>query len=157
MTNKTKDIPMMITVDDGSRRVPICNILGEEIGSFVFHPTDIGIIERYNTMIKEIDSITKPIDSFEFDENASDEENSQRMLAAKNEATKQLYAAVDNLLASDGAAQIFFGKMNPFSPVDGKFYCEIVLQSIGQYINKQFKVENAKISERAKRYLRKES
>ena len=37
---------MSITVDDGSVRVPIKNLYGDEIGVFYFRPTDLGIIDR---------------------------------------------------------------------------------------------------------------
>ena len=45
---EVKNNVMQLVVDDGSRRVPIMNTRGEEIGAFTFRPTDIGIIQRYN-------------------------------------------------------------------------------------------------------------
>ena len=136
-----------ITVDDGSRRVPIHNIHGEEIGVFYFHPTDIGIIERYNRMVGGFDEITRPLEQLDAD--ATDEAQAQ----ALREAEKRLCEAVNALFGGD-AAGAFFGSMHPFSPVGGAFYCEAVLKAVGQYISEQFDAETARFSSRAEKYLK---
>lgn len=136
-----------ITVDDGSRRVPIHNIHGEEIGVFYFHPTDIGIIERYNRMVGGFDEITKPLEQLDAD--ATDEAQAD----ALREAEKRLGEAVNALFGGD-AAGAFFGSMHPFSPVGGAFYCEAVLKAVGQYISEQFDAETARFSSRAEKYLK---
>ena len=146
MSEKMKKGPAAITVDDGSRRVPIHNIHGEEIGVFYFHPTDIGIIERYNRMVGRFDEITKPLEGF-----AGDESDAAQAEALR-EAEKRLYEAVNGLFGGD-AAGAFFGNMHPFSPVGGAFYCEAVLKAVGEYISGQFDAETAKFSDRAKQYL----
>ena len=146
-----KKMNLAITVDDGSRRVPIHNTMGEEIGSFVFRPTDIGIIERYNAMVDEFAAVTEPLEAVEA---AGEGKNEQRVMEAQEEAKRRLFAAVDKLLGSEGASQAFFGSMHPFSPVGGVFYCEAVLKSVGQYISEQFDVETAKFSSRAAKYLK---
>lgn len=142
-----KGIAAAITVDDGSRRVPIHNVHGEEIGVFYFHPTDIGIIERYNRMVDGFDEITKPLAQFagEGDEAAQAE--------ALREAERRLCEAVNGLFGGD-ATGAFFGSMHPFSPVGGAFYCEAVLKAVGQYISEQFDAETAKFSSRAEKYLK---
>ena len=70
---------------------------------------------------------------------------------ALDEAKKRLYAAVDELFGGN-AAEAFFGRVHPFSPVDGNFYCETVLKSVGQFISDQFDVETKKMSARVKQY-----
>ena len=154
MSNKDT-IPMMITVDDGSRRVPIQNIHGEVIGEFTFKPTDVGIVERYNRMVDEFADITRPLEAFQNAEDGASEEDDARFLEAEKEARERLFAAVDKLLGSEGASKAFFGNMNPFSPVGGLFYCENVLQSVGAYISAQFDAETAKFQSRAAKYLKK--
>ena len=135
-----------ITVDDGSRRVPIHNIHGEEIGVFYFHPTDIGIIERYNDMVSRFDEITEPLKGF------AGEADEAKQAEALKTAEEKLYEAVNGLFGGD-AAGAFFGSMHPFSPVGGAFYCEAVLKAVGEYISGQFDAETAKFSDRAKQYL----
>ena len=68
MANNNKAINLSITVDDGSRRVPIMNTDGEEIGVFRFHPTDLGIIERYNRLAEKFDAITEPLNALHIEE-----------------------------------------------------------------------------------------
>ncbi len=146
MKKKTESMTAIV-VDDGSRRVPIQNAQGEEIGVFSFHPTDIGIIGRYNRMVERFDEITKPLEQF-----AGEDED--RQAEALREAEKRLYAAVNELFGGD-AAGAFFGSMHPFSPVGGVFYCETVLKAVGEYISAQFDEETAKFSGRAAKYLKK--
>lgn len=146
-----KNIPMEIVIDDGSRRVPIKNMNGEEVGVFYFHPTDIGIVERYNRMAETFDAITEPIEALNNGENGEEGATEAQQLEALQEAEKRLYAAVNELFGGD-AAGAFFGEMHPFSPVDGAFYCENVLQAVGRFISAQFDTETKKMSARVQKY-----
>ena len=75
-----------------------------------------------------------------------------RYVQALDEAGKRQYAAVNTLFGSDEAAPAFFGKMDPFSPVGGAFYCAQVLDAVGTFIGAQFEQETARFSENAKKY-----
>ena len=155
MAEDMKNIGMNIVVDDGSRRVPICNTSGEEIGAFTFHPTDLGIIERFNNMTRQYDDIIAPLAALEGVEDEEMVLTDPKYVDALNEASRRMHAAVDTLLGSEGAAEAFFGRMNPFSPVDGEFYCTGVLNALGTYIGAQFEAETAKLSGKAKKYAKK--
>ena len=149
-----KIINFAITVDDGSRRVPILNMDGEEIGAFRFHPTDIGIIDRYNRMAEQFDTITEPLDGLTVPENGEMDVTDPNLTAALGEAQGRLYEAVNKLFASDGAAEAFFGTMHPFSPVNGEFYATQVLQKVGAFIGAQFDTETKAMSKKARKYLK---
>ena len=151
-----KNMNFAITVDDGSRRVPIMNMDGEEIGAFRFHPTDIGIIDRYNHMAEQFDAITEPLKAVGGEDGVTDISD-PRCAEALTEAGERLYAAVDALLGCEGAAAAFFGRMNPFSPINGDFYCTQVLNVLGQFIGAQFEAETARFGEKAKKYAKKAS
>ena len=151
MADEIKNFPLSITVDDGYQRIPINNKYGDEIGVFYFNPTDIGIIERYNTLADTFDAITEPLQEIGSGDHADDGTTGDKELAALNEAKARLYAAVDKLFGGN-AAEAFFGKVHPFSPVDGNFYCETVLKSVGQFISDQFDVETKKMSARVQQY-----
>ena len=140
-----------ITVDDGYQRVPITNKYGDEIGVFYFNPTDIGIIERYNTLAETFDAITEPLEAVNDAENADPDIIEARQIEALDKARERLYEAVDKLFGGN-AAEAFFGKVHPFSPVDGNFYCENVLQAVGEFISKQFDSETKKLSARVEKY-----
>ncbi len=143
-----------ITVDDGSRRVPILNMDGEEIGAFRFHPTDIGIIVRYNRMAEQFDKITEPLEGLDLSEGGEMDVTDPKLTAALGEAQGRLYEAVNKLFASDGAAEAFFGTMHPFSPVNGEFYATQVLQKVGAFIGAQFDTETKAMSKKARKYLK---
>ena len=149
MSEEIKNLGMNIIVDDGSRRVPIQNTEGEEIGSFRFHPTDVGIIQRFNAVAERFDDIVAPLDGLGDD---GAEITDAKYAEALDEASARLYSAVNGLLGSDDAAEAFFGRMNPFSPVDGEFYCTRVLNALGAYIGAAFETETAKFSANAKKY-----
>ena len=154
MAENIKDMNMTIVVDDGSRRVPIQNKDGVEIGAFTFHPTDLGIIKRYNDLTDRAGDIFEPLTEVSAEMDGEEVDISDpRYVQALDEAGKRLYAAVNTLFGSDEAAPAFFGKMDPFSPVGGAFYCEAVLKAVGEYISGQFDAETARFSDRAARYL----
>ena len=154
MADNMKNMNFAITVDDGSRRVPIMNMDGEEIGAFRFHPTDIGIIDRYNHMAEQFDAITEPLEGLSVPEDGQMDVTDPALSAALGEAEKRLYAAVDGLFGSEDAAAAFFGKMHPFSPVNGEFYATQVLQKVGAFIGAQFDTETKAMSQKAKKYLK---
>ena len=149
-----KNIPFAITVDDGSRRVPILNMDGEEIGAFRFHPTDIGIIDRYNRLAEQFDAISEPLEGLSVPEGGEMDLTDPKLVAALTEAESRLNAAVNKLFGSDGAAEAFFGRMHPFSPVNGEFYATQVLQKVGAFIGAQFDTETRAMSKKAKKYLK---
>ena len=150
-----KALNMAITVDDGSRRVPILNVDGEEIGAFRFHPTDLGIIERYNRLADRFDAITEPLSAcLDGEQGDGADLADPKVAAALAEAESRLNAAVNALFGSDDAAAAFFGKMHPFSPVNGEFYATQVLQKVGAFIGAQFDTETAAMSKKARKYLK---
>lgn len=142
---------MSLVVDDGSTKVPICNKFGDEIGVFYFQPTDIGIIDRYNKVIGEFDKITEPLENVNINSDGTAEGKEKAEQEALKEAEKRLYEACDYLFGGN-FAEAFFGKMHPFSPVNGRFYCENALNAVGQYISRQFNREVNKVNARVQKY-----
>jgi len=145
-----KGASLEIEVDDGSEQVIIKNKHGEEIGVFYFRPTDVGIIERYNKFVKDFSDITAPLENINIasDGTANGDEVEN---AALNEAENRLYKACDYLFDGN-MSKAFFGNMHPFSPVNGAFYCEGVLSSVGKFIAQRFDTEVSKIQKRVSRY-----
>ena len=152
MATNMKNIGMNITVDDGSRRVPITNMDGEEIGAFRFHPTDIGIVERFNRMAEKFDAIAEPLGVLDTVEEL--DLTDPKLREGLAEAEKRMNAAVNELFGSEDAAEAFFGKMHPFSPVNGEFYATQVLQKVGEFIGAQFDTETKAMSKKARKYLK---
>lgn len=141
-----------IAVDDGSVEVPIQNKRGDVIGTFVFNPTDIGIIERYNKVIGDFDKITEPLESVNVNPDGTADEKNDAEMAALKEAETRLYDAC-NYLFGGNFAEAFFGKMHPFSPINGRFYCENALNAVGKFISAQFEREVKQVNTRVERYV----
>lgn len=146
--------PVEIVIDDGSERVPIKNHFGDEIGVFYFRPTDMGIIDRYNEIAKKFSEITEPLEKAEISPEGTVEDlNDEESIAALKEAEKRLCEAVDYLFDGN-MSKAFFGRMHPFSPVGGRFYCESAIEHVGQFISARFDAETEKISKRVEKYTR---
>lgn len=142
---------MKIVVDDGSIRVPIENTAGEEIGAFTFRPTDIGIVKRYNESAEKFASVVEPLDGAGINPDGTADESIDGSIEAITEAENRLYDLCNYIFGGDMAGA-FFGKMNPFSPVGGKFYCEIAIENLGKFITAQFDEETKKVSTRVNNY-----
>ena len=138
-----------IELDDGKVKVPINNKYGEEIGVFYFRPTDINILERYKKVADEFGEILKPLENFNLETDGTS--NDVGGMEALNQARTKLFELCNYLFDGD-MAEAFFGKMNPFSPVDGKFYCENVLNAVGNFISNQFKTETEQLNARVSKY-----
>lgn len=140
-----------IIVDDGGIEVPINNKRGDQIGVFYFHPTDVGIIDRFNEMAGDFAKITGPLEKVNIAPDGTAASQNEVEITALKEAETNLYSACDRLFGGN-MSQAFFGKMHPFSPVGGRFYCELALEAVGKYISQQFDVETKKISARVAKY-----
>lgn len=143
---------MEIVVDDGSQRVPIKNMHGEEVGVFYFRPTDMGIVDRYNKMADKFDEITSPLEKIGISADGMAADGaSQEEVDALREAERRLFDMCDYMFGGN-MSEAFFGKMHPFSPVNGAFYCETAIEAVGRYISAQFETETKKISKRIDKY-----
>lgn len=151
---KTNDAALEIRIDDGSRRVPIRNMQGEEIGVFYFHPTDIGIIDRYNNMVDKLDKVTEPLENISISaDGTADDLADSKDVEALHEAESRLYEALNEMFGGN-MAEAFFGKMHPFSPVEGSFYCEKAIEAVGAFIAAQFDTETRKMDKRVNKYTK---
>lgn len=141
---KINSSALQITVDDGYIHVPMYNLSGDRIGEFSFQPTDVDIVNRFNESMEKFDTVLAPISE------AKDGDTDS--VAVLNEARDRLYEICDHIFG-DGAGTSLFGRMHPFSPVNGKFYCEEVFDKLGQFIQAQFGEETKKVNARLKKYV----
>lgn len=151
MANENKQFS--IQVDDGFQKIPIKNLYGDEVGVFYFNPTDMGIIQRYNEFANSFDYIVEPLEGLSGTTNDDAGGNTTVQEKALNEATERLYEAVNKLFNGDMAGA-FFGKVHPFSLVDGEFYCTKALESVRKFISDQFNLQAAKINKRVDKYTK---
>lgn len=142
---------MEIIIDDGSLWVPIKNKQGEEIGVFKFRPTDIAIIKRFNDISKKFPDIVEPLNDVNINEDGTADIDDMQAMEVLEKAEKQIYEACDYLFGGN-MSEAFFGKMNPFSPINGSFYCELAFNAVGQFITQQFSKETQKINKNLTKY-----
>ena len=134
-----------ITVDDGRIPVAINNSNGEKIGVFYFNPTDMGIVERFKNVSDGFDHVVEPLNAL------ADDADEDAQLSALKEAEGRLYELCNKLFGGN-FAEAFFGSINPFTPIDGKFYCENALNAVSDFVSKQFDKETEKINARVSKY-----
>ena len=136
-----------ITVDDGSVTVPMYNMSGAKIGEFLFQPTDVGIVNRFNESMDKFDDVVAPLAE-------AAEKGEGDSMEALNEARDRLFSLCDYIFNTETGKSLF-GRMHPFSPVNGRFYCEEVFEKLGAFIQAQFGEETKKVSQRLKKYIAK--
>ena len=146
---KNKAEELSIVVDDGAVRVPIKNMMGEEVGVFYFNPTDMGIVKRFNEVAEKFNTVVEPLANININPDGTGETTTD--ITVLEEAENRLFELVNYLFNAD-VATAFFGKVNPFSPVGGKFYAENVLNAVANYISAKFEAETKKINERVLKY-----
>ena len=73
---------------------------------------------------------------------------------AVQEAQKRLGDLLD-FIFDGNAAEAFFSGMRPFSPIGGRFYYEIALESLGNFITARYKDEGKKLNKRVLDYTKK--
>ena len=120
-----------ITIDDGTREYTLENKFGQEICKLHFRPADFSIAERYNAMRGSFDDIVKPLESTTT--NADGTARMDEDVKVLHEVDMAFRAKINELLDMDDADSIFC-KRNPFSSVGGRFFCENVLDAIGDLI-----------------------
>ena len=102
-------------------------------------------------MAADFENIVAPLENVNINPDGTAEEKDEAEQAALKEAVQRLYDACNYLFGGDFAAA-FFGKVHPFSPVNGHFYCENALGAVGKYISAQFDREVKKVNTRVERY-----
>ena len=139
-----------IVIDDGTREYQIVNKFGKAICKLHFRPGDISIAERYRELQEGFADIVKPLS--EMDINADGTASDDAAMNAIHEADMNLRKALEKLLDSDDAADVFKAR-NPFSSVGGKFFAEIVLDAIGNIVGEVIAEEAEASMKRTAKYI----
>lgn len=136
-------------IDDGTREYTLKNQFGQTVCTLHFRPNDLSLYDRYNATKNEFADIIKPL--AEIDINADGTAGADEGMAVLKKAETLLRDALKKLLDSDDA-DAAFEKRNPFSSVGGRFFCEIVIDAIGQMIEKAFAEEAEASAKRVAKY-----
>jgi hypothetical protein len=118
-------------IDDGTRKIPIENTFGQLICNIYIRPSDISIMDRYNEFKKDFSSILDPLKNLNIDRNGEPDFDAD--WAVLKEVEAELKKRINALFDMDEADAIF-EKRSPFASVEGKFFCESVIEVIGSLI-----------------------
>ncbi len=137
-------------VDDGTREIPIVNKFGKTICKVYFRPADYSIIDRYNELVKEFDTLVEPLKdiSIKNDGTAVFEKDWEILKNVENVVKQKL-----NELFDMEEADEIFAKRNAFSSVGGEFFCLHVINALGDVITTAISNEAKLSKKRMDKYL----
>jgi hypothetical protein len=139
-----------IVIDDGAVKVAIQNQFGERIGTFRFYPTDVNIVNRYNKVSDQFETILAPLINANISPEGEGEDASS--VEILNEAGDKMISLMDYVLNAN-SREAFFSKTHIFTPMGGMFFCEKVYDAIGKYISKRFDAEVNRVNVRMKQHM----
>lgn len=135
-----------VIIEDGLKTYDIANKSGKVYGSFSFVPSDIGIIRRYDEVVKSFESM-----NFDFAENDITQ-NVEKIVELENTISEKI-----NYLFNSDVAKEFFNITSPLTILpNGKIFLESAIEAIGQAIEKEtgerVKKMNNRISKHTSKY-----
>lgn len=144
--------PLKGVIDDGTREIPIVNNFGQLICNVYMRPADFSILDRYQALVEDFDSIVEPLKdlNIENDGTTSFEEGWAVLKQVENELKKRINEVFDIEQADE-----IFAKRNPFSSVGGEFFATRVINVLGDIIIQAMNEEAELSEQRMAKYMEK--
>lgn len=141
---------LQVVLDDGTREIPVKNKFGKLICNIYIRPADYSFVDRYNDFTKDFESIVKPLEQIGItnDGQAEFEEGWKVIKEAEREIINRF-----NLLFDMEDGEKLFEHRNAFSSVNGRFYCELVLEALGDVVLNAINEESEKARKKMEKYL----
>lgn len=141
----------MFILDDGTRELTINNKFGQEICKLHIRTGDIGIIDRYNGLLKDFDKIVEPISkvNMKSDGTSSFEEDWEIIKSVEKELVDRLNVMFD----TQDMAKLFETR-NAFSTIGGTFYVEKVIEMLGNVVSEAIAEETVQTQKRISKYTK---
>lgn len=128
-----------IRIDDGSKTYEIVNQDDKVLGTFTFNPSDVGIVEKYNEVVKELEESFKALDG-------GGEETVVKV-------SQELKVKMDSLFGYNTSP--FWAICSPLSPLStGELYVENVLSGVAAVIEKETSVRLKKARRKIDEYTK---
>lgn len=137
-------------VNDGTREIPLVNQYGKLICNVYIRPADFSIVDRYNDLMKDFDKVVEPLKELNIRHDGTAEFDKDWKVLKNVEA--ELKARINALFDMEEADEIF-AKRNAFSSVGGQFFCERVLNALGEVIVAAIEEEAEASRNRMAKYL----
>lgn len=138
------------TIDDGIKEIQLNNRYGQQICKIHFRPADYSILDRYNEFVEDFQTIVKPLENLDIKANgdATFEDQWAEIKKVENEIIDRF----NKLFDMEDANEIF-AKRHAFSSINGTFFCEIVLNALGDIISEEITKEMKKSQKKIEKYL----
>lgn len=139
----------IFVIDDGTKPIKLQNQYGQEIATLYIRVSDIGIVDRYNAMAKDLEKAIIPLKDIALnnDGTATFEKDWALLKQVEGEIIDRINALFDITNAAD-----IFKTRNAFSSIGGEFFVEKVLAGIGNIISKGIEEEAKKAQKRTSKY-----
>lgn len=139
-----------IKINDGTKEYVLKNEFGKELCKLHFRPTDISLFSRLKDAADKLNAVMKPLADLDISSDGTPE--SESGIEKLQNATSEVISIFNKLLNSDDAGEIF-KCMNPFSAVNGQFFCEVVISVISDIIADETEKESQATQQRLQKYL----
>lgn len=131
-----------VTVNDGTKKYDIYNQRGEKLGQFIFSPSDMGLLDRYDHAVTELEDIQKMME----------QDNSKEAIVTSAERIKK---EIDFLFNADVSGS-FFSISSPFTLLEnGDFYVVTVLDAVKRIVETETGTRLKRAKTRASKYTQK--
>ena len=117
--------------DDGTREITLRNPYGKVICQVHFRPADFSILDRLEKLRTDLPEIITPMKNISI--NANGTATFEKDWAILKGVETALIDRLNQLFDMDDAGEIF-AKRNAFSSIDGKFFCENVIEALGNIV-----------------------
>ena len=144
------DNKSIFSLDDGTKEITIVNPFGRVIARLHIRTADISILDRYNALMKDFSSITKPLEEISLNSDGTVE--FEKDWAKVKRVESLLIQKINALFDMDDATELFATR-NPFSSVGGKFFIENVLEVLGRVVGQAVEEEAKLAHARTEKYL----
>lgn len=141
----------IFTLDDGTEELTINNAYGQEIAKIHVRTSDIGIVDRYNELLKDFDKIIEPLGdvSMKSDGTSSFDDDWAKIKDVESELIDKLNAVFDS-----NDIDKLFETRNAFSTIGGVFYIEKVIEMLGGVVSEAIANETKKTQARVEKYTK---
>lgn len=117
-------------IEDGLTTYDIANKAGKVYGRFSFNPSDMGILRRYQDVVKSLEEM-------DFNSFLSKDKDGELNIEAFVEL-EDIVCEKFNYLFGEDVSKEFFAVMSPLSPLpSGQLYLASALNAVGQAIEKE--------------------
>ena len=141
-----------IRIDDGTKEYKIENQYGREICRVHFRPADLALLDRFEQVSSKLPDALAPLKDKAVRTDGTPANQTDEDWAALKAAEAEIVRQFNELLDSDDIGEVF-KKHSAFSVVGGKFFCEVLLEAIGEVITEELRKEAEATQKRLAKYL----